>query len=111
MSLERMSVSLEDFLKYLSKKWMIVVGAVFAGVVISSVFAKTLGYSIVIPASENYEDLKTQEVYFEDYIENSIIMQMNPLEIYEKTIFMDSLSDRNALKDFIDSGKVWEESG
>lgn len=109
MTIESMSVSLDEFLGYLLKKWIFVVVCVVLGILFAVVGAKLCGNEIVVPPSENYEELKKQEAYFEDYIDHSITMKMNPLEIYETTIFINEATDRNALKDYIESGFIWDD--
>lgn len=109
MSLERMTVSLDDFLKYLLKKWKMIVICVMAGAIISVVLTSIQGGKIEVAASEEYLNLKEQELSFEDYIDNSIIMKMDPVNIYEKTLFVEKISDRNSLKDYIQSEEIWTE--
>lgn len=107
---ERMSVSLDDFIKYLLGKWKYIFVCVMVCMIFSCVSARLSGNKIVIPPDEKYADLKEQEEYFEDYINNSVLMDMNPLNIYEKTIVIDDVSDRDALKGQIDSGEIWKKS-
>lgn len=105
-----MSVSLDEFLKYLLKKWKLIVGCVLFGAIIALVTAETMDNSIVVPQSEKYVELKEQEAGFLEYINNSVVMQLNPMNVFERTIFIDHITDRNALKDYIDSGRIWEKT-
>jgi len=105
-----MSISLDDFLKYLLKKWMPIVICMLCGSIMAILAARHVGNSIVVPPNEKYAELKEQETYFLDYINNSVTMQINPLNVFERTIFIDNIVDRNALKDYVDSGKIWENS-
>ena len=108
MTVKTMSVSLDEFVKYLLKKWIVIALCIVFCTSAAAVGAKVCGNEFVVPASENYEDLKTQEAYFEEYIANSIVMEMNPLEVYERTIFINHVSDRNTLKDYVESGQIWK---
>lgn len=105
-----MSVSLDEVLKYLLKKWKFLVVCALLGGGIATVTAKVMDNSIVIPQSENYVELKEQEAEFLDYINNSIRMKMDPLNVPERTLFIDNISDRNTIKDYIDSGEIWRAS-
>lgn len=111
MTMDSMSISLDEFVRYLLKKWIIISICMILGVVSSVAGAKICGNEIVIPPSEDYEELKTQETYFENYIAHAILMEMNPLNIYERTIYINEFSDRNELKDFVESELFWKEYG
>ena len=67
------------------------------------VTAETMDNSIVVPQSEKYVELRKQEAGFLEYINNSVVMQLDPMNVFECTIFIDCIYDRNALKDYVDS--------
>ena len=104
---ERMTVSLDDFLKYLIKKWktMIIFIMVFALLFAASV--KTLGEKIIIPPSEEYLKLKEQESSIGGYIENAPMMEIDAMCVPEIVIYLSNISDREALKSHFDSGYIW----
>ena len=109
MSLERMTVSLDDFLKYLMKQWKVIVFFVLLGMAFAVGATALLGTKIEILPSEEYADLKEQEESFEDYMENSIVMQIDPMNVFEKTIFIKNVSDQDALKDYLSSNDLWSQ--
>jgi len=109
MSLERMSVSLDDFFQYLIKKWYFIVGSILVSGIVFCVVSNVYGKRIEVPPSEEYLYLKEQEASFQDYIDHSIVMKMDTVNIYERTLFVENISDKNCLKDFVESGNVWGE--
>lgn len=108
MSIERMSVSLDDFLKYILKKWYIVIVCIIVSCVLFGISTIAFGNKIEVPASEEYLYLKEQEKSFQEYIDNSIVMQMDPVNIFEKVVFIENILNVERLKDFVESGNVWK---
>lgn len=107
MTLKRTSVCLDEFFRYLLKKWKIFVLSLLIGICAAIVCSNIMGFKIVIPKAENYDELKEQEDYFEKYMEESLLMQINPLKVYEKKIYIEHVSNRTALKEYVESGKIW----
>ena len=105
----RITISLEEFLKTFLKKWKItavIVGAfalLFAGV--SFMF----GEEISAPASEEYLYWEENLEYVINYREYSILMQANPMEIYQETIFLQNVSDKEIVKNYVTSSLLWED--
>lgn len=108
MALEQMTVSLDDYIRYMIKKWKLLIGLLLAGGCLAGTATLFFGQEIVIQPSEKYAELKEQEASFLEYMENSVIMEMDPMNVYKRTLFLTNLSDQNALKDYIESGNVWE---
>ena len=102
MTKEMKSVSLDEFLNYVMKKWMTIIICVILGCLFSVMGAKICDNTITVPADEEYSELKEQESYFENYMDDSLIMKMDPFNIYERTIYINEFKDRNALKDYVE---------
>lgn len=109
MQPERMTVSLDDFLRYLLKKWKLILIMVLFSTAFFLAASVKSGERIEVPASEEYLFLKEQEQSFEEYMEHSVMMQMNPLNIYEITIQAEQLSDWTEMKAYVDSPELWEQ--
>lgn len=107
MTLKRTSVCLDEFFRYLLKKWKIFVLSLLIGSCAAIVCSNIMGFKIVIPKAENYDELKEQEDYFEKYMEESPLMQINPLKVYEKKIYIGHVSNRTVLKEYVESEKIW----
>lgn len=105
--MERFTVSLDDYIKYIMKKWMIMVGCVLLFVILFALSATMLGKEIVIPPSEEYLELKEQEASFASYIENSPVMKINATSVHESIVYISNISEMNSLKNHIESGTVW----
>lgn len=106
---KRLTVNLDDFIKYVLKKWklmaiiVIICGGIFVG------GAKMFGQKIVVQPSERYMELQEQKTAIEEYIENSIFMRIDPMNINQRVIYIKDFSDRDMLKDFVISGAIWED--
>ena len=109
MSVERMSVSLDDFLKYLIKKWYIVITFVLVCCILFCSVTVIIGKKIEVPPSEEYLQLKEEEKSIQHYLENSSVMEMNPVNIYERTLYVSDISDKITLKKYVCSDEVWSE--
>ncbi len=106
--MERFTVSLDDFIKYIMKKWKIVL-AIILVVTTSFVFSATfLENKITIPPSEDYANLKEQEASFETYIDNSPLMKIDSTNVYERIIYLSNIIDRESLKNYVEAGRVWD---
>ena len=109
MALEKKTVNLEEFINYCLKKWKIFVVII---VVIISLFAgitKIVGEEITVPHSEEYLYYEKESAWLEKYLEESLLMKMNPTCIPEITLFIENVSDEKMLKDYVSSKKMWEE--
>ena len=107
MSEERMTVNLEDFIKYLSTKWILI--AVISGIcaLIFWGVANFFGKEIVVEPSERFIYLSQQEAEVKEYMENSIVMEMDASNIFEKTISINNISDMEQFIGYIESGNLW----
>lgn len=109
MAAEDRTVSLDEFAKYLLKKWKWIAAAVVICTAFSVSFSIKNGQRIEAAPSEEYLFLKEQEADFEEYMEKSVIMQMNPMEIYETTIVAENLSDGETVGGLMDLPEFWED--
>ena len=103
-----MTISFEEFVKYLLKKWIIVAGFVvlFAGLFAAG--AKFLGEEISVPHSEEYLYYEKESAWLERYMKEAALMQINPTEIPERTLFLENITDGVQLKDYALSTEIWE---
>ena len=104
-----MTISLEEFIKYLVSKWKIIILAVILNAAVFLSAAALLGEEISVPHSEEY-------LYYEDalerhlvYVEESALMTLNPNSIYERTIFVDNITNKTMLNDYIVSLEIWDD--
>lgn len=109
MAAEDRTVSLDEFIKYLLKKWKWIAAAVVICTALAVSFSIKNGQRIEAAPSEEYLFLKEQEADFEEYMEKSVIMQMNPMEIYETTIVAENLSDGETVSGSMELPKFWED--
>lgn len=105
---DRITITLEEFIATFLKKWKMIV---LVSIVCASVFAGvsySFGEEISAPASEEYLFWEDNLENVTNYRENSILMQSDPMEIYQETIFLENISDREKLKNLVISSEVWE---
>lgn len=106
---ERITISLEEFLKYMIKKWkmagviIVVCALLFAG------GAKLAGEEITVPHSEEYLRYEQELAWHESYLEESILMNLDPTCIYQRTLFIRNISDIELLENYAVSSEIWEE--
>lgn len=79
--MERYTVSLDDFIKYLIKKWYVIVVCVILGIGTFAVSVFMFGQKIVIPQSDKYAGLKEEEDEFEKYIDNAPLMKIDATNV------------------------------
>ncbi len=109
MASEKMTISLEDFTKYFIKRWKTVLVIVFACTALFVGATKITGEEITVPHSEEYLYYEQESAGLEDYMKNSVLMQMNPTSIYERTLFLENISEKERLKDYAASTELWDE--
>lgn len=108
MASEQMTISFEDFVKYFIKKWKLVLGIVALSVILFMAGAKFLGEEISVPHSEEYLYYEKESAWLERYMKEAALMQINPTEIPERTLFLKNISEKDALKDYALSKEIWE---
>ena len=108
MASEQMTISFEDFVKYFIKKWKLVLGIVALSVILFVAGAKFLGEEISVPHSEEYLYYEKESAWLERYMKEAALMQINPTEIPERTLFLKNISEKDALKDYALSKEIWE---
>ena len=92
MASEDITISLEEFGKYFLKKWKIVALLVFLCTGIFCGATKILGEEISVPHSEEYLYYEQESAWLESYLEESVLMQMNPTDIPEITLYLENSS-------------------
>ena len=95
---DRITISLEDFLKHLLKKWKMIIAIVIMSAVLFAVFSYTIGEEITAPPSEEYIYYEKNLESINNYFDHSILMQMDPMKIYQRTMFLRNISDKEMLK-------------
>lgn len=104
-----MQINLEEFIKYFLKKWKLisVIILLSAGIFIGT--AAMFGEEIVVPHSEEY-------LYYEDelarhlvYVDESVLMTMDPTCFYERTLLLRNISDKEILKNYAISSEIWDD--
>lgn len=110
MSKERMTVCLEDFLKYLLKKWKVIVPITILCTVAFLAAALKAGEVITMPPSEEYLYLLAQKEAMDEYMENSVIMNVDAQNVCKVSIAVENISDREALKEYVLSEEIWEDA-
>ena len=106
---EKMTISLEDFVRYFVGKWKIVAVILIVCIILFAGMTKLLGEEISVPHSEEYLYYEQESAWLERYLEESVLMQMNPTNIYEQTLFLGNISDDSLMKDYVTSLEVWDE--
>ena len=106
---ERVTVSLEEFLIYLVKKWKMVLAIVIVSVGLFAGGAKMIGNEITVPHSEEYLRYEKELAWHKSYLEDSILMNLDPTCIFNRTLYLRNISDTELLKDYIVSVGIWDE--
>lgn len=109
MNFDRITISLEDFVQYLLKKWKVIVAIVGVCVVLFAGTAKMLGGEISVPHSEEYLYYERDLAWHESYLENSVLMNLDPTCIYQRAIILRNISDVEVLHNYVTSSGIWEE--
>ena len=103
-----MTICFEDFVKYFIKKWKITLGLVLLFVALFIGGTKLLGEEISVPHSEEYLYYEKESAWLESYMKEAALMQINPTEIPERTLFLKNVTDADSLKDYAMSKEIWE---
>ncbi len=102
-------INLDDLLSYFLKKWKIFLVIIVTCVLVFTGATILFGNEIVVPDSEDYVYFEERIEWTEDYIENSILMQLDFRNIYERKIYLNNVTDAIALKDYVTSTEIWKE--
>ena len=102
-----MTINLEEFLQFYLKKWKVVGSIIGISIVLFVAAAFFVGDEIVVPHSEEYLKYEQELEWHESYLEESILMNLNPTCIYQRSIFIKSSSDMDLLKDYVMSAEIW----
>ena len=102
-------VSFDELLKFFIKKWKVIVvmAVIFAAVFTGATFV--FGEEIVVPDSEEYLEYMEQKDALEEYIEKSVLMQMDFRNVHERTLFLRDISDKELLQNYVSSSEIWED--
>lgn len=103
-----MTISLEDYIKYLLKKWKLMMSIVLIFVMVFAGGAFAVGEEITVPHSEEYLYYEQEVEYLKSYMEKSVLMNLDPTCIYERVLFVKNISDKDQLKNYINSSEIWE---
>lgn len=109
MTSEGITISLEEFAKYFLKRWKLVALFIILCTGLFCGAVKVLGEEISVPHSEEYLYYEQEAAWLEKYLEDAVLMQMNPTAIPEITIYLEDSSDVQLLKDYIHSNEVWDD--
>ena len=109
MDFDRMTISLEEFVQYLLKKWKVIVAIVGVCAVLFAGTAKMFGGEISVPHSEEYLYYERALAWHESYLENSVLMNLDPTCIYQRAIIVRNISDEEILYNYVTSSGIWEE--
>lgn len=106
---EKVTISLEEFLSYLIKKWKMILAIVIVSIVLFAGGAKAFGNEITVPHSEEYLHYEQELAWHKSYLEDSILMNLDPTCIFNRTLYLRNISDMDLLKDYVKSLKIWDE--
>lgn len=107
---DRFTISFEELIKYYMKKWkFIAIISVLAGVIFY-VVAMWAGEEIVVPPSERCVYLEEQEESLKDYIDNSVIMKMDSMNISQITFSVKNIVNSEEFGACLSTGKGWDEN-
>lgn len=104
-----MQISLEEFLKYFIKKWKMIGVVILVCVILFAGTATMFGEEISVPHSDEYlfyEDALARHLM---YVEESLLMTLDPTSIHERTIFLRNISDKKILESYVASSEIWDE--
>lgn len=104
---EKLTISLDEFIKYMFYNWKKILIVIIMFAALFALSAKMFGQRIVVEPSERYLELQEQKSALEDYIENSLFMKIDSMNVNQRVIYVKNISDREVLKDFVVSGEVW----
>ena len=109
MTSENRTISLDEFVKYFLKKWKVAAICIVVFTVAFVAMTKIVGGEISVPHSEEYLYYEKESAWLENYLETSILMQMNPTEIPEVTLFLETDMELKYIKDYVLSKEIWED--
>ena len=108
MKIENITVNLEEYLKFYIKKLKINGIIIIAFIIAFSASTKLFGNVISVPHSEEYLHYEKELEWHKDYLDKSILMNLNPTEIYTRTLFLENVSNQQLMHDYITSLSIWE---
>ena len=106
---ERLTIDFEEFIKFFLKKWKIALLVIGISVILFVGFSYAIGQEISAPASEEYIYYEKNLNSINQYFEHSMVMQMDPMKTYRKSIFLKNVSDNDVLESYVASMDAWEE--
>lgn len=105
---EKLTISFEDYVKYYIKRWKTAALVVILCAAVFAVGSKFFGEEIVSAPSEEYLYYEQESAWLERYLKESILMQINPTEIPERTLYLKNISVKEETKDYVLSRAIWE---
>lgn len=109
MNFNRMTISLDEFVQYLLKKWKVIVAIVGVCAVLFTGTAKMLGGEISVPHSEEYLHYEQELAWHVSYFEESVLMNTDPTKIHQRSIFLRNIKDREVMKAYVTSLEIWDD--
>lgn len=109
MSVERMQINLEEFLKQFVKKWKFIGIIVVLCTVLFAGTAAMFGKEISVPHSEEYLFYEDALARHQVYVVESVLMTLDPTSIHERTIFIRKIADKELLESYVMSSEIWED--
>lgn len=109
MCIQDMQIDLEEFISQILKKWkmVVIITALSVGTFLITVLS--FGERIEVPHSEEY-------LYYEDalerhlrYVDDSVLMKLDPTCFYEKTLFLRNIEDKELMENYVCSTEIWED--
>lgn len=105
---EKITVSFDDFVKYYVKKWKVSVLVILVCTAVFAVGSKFLGEEISSPPSEEFLYYEKESAWLEQYLKESVLMQINPTSVQERTLHLKNMADQEALKEYVFSKEAWQ---
>ena len=98
MAFENVTINLDDYIRFIIKKWKIALALILGCAVVFAGATKIFGNEITVPHSEEYLYYEKSLKWHEEYLEESTLMSANPTSIYVETILLKNISDADLLK-------------
>ena len=109
MAFENVTINLDDYIRFIIKKWKIALALILGCAVVFAGATKIFGNEITVPHSEEYLYYEKSLKWHEEYLEESTLMSANPTSIYVETILLKNISDADLLKNYVTSVDIWED--
>ena len=109
MKLENMTISLEEFIKYLLSKWKIFGCVIVLCALLFGGTAVMLGEEIHVPHSEEYLYYEQELAWHVSYFEESVLLNTDPTKIHVRNLLLRNVTDKEILKLYVTSLEIWDD--